>query len=164
MQSANNLAGFLVYSLRAPVIINAFQFLSNSIVFPKPYYMQRGQGYTLVDPTVSSTKTIHSLSLWILVTVWQQSGHERQVRSSFGILESVVDSKFSIKASEVTEEALHFWSVAIHNGSINERCDGVHLLSLESLSKIWLKFDKADWGGAEERHAAFCTREPIVCL
>ncbi len=164
MQSSNNLASFLVYSLRAPVTINVFQYLCNSIVFPKPQYMQRGQGQTLIGPTVSSTETLHFLPLQILAAGWRQSVYEWKVGSSFGILELVVDSKFPIKAREVTEEALQLWSVTIHNRSIHEWCDGIHLLSLQSLSNIRPKIDEAGWHGAIKRHAALCTRDSITCL
>lgn len=164
VQSSNNLASFLVYSLWAPMTINVFQCLCNPIVFPKPQCMQRGQGQTLIDPTVSSTETLHPLPLRILVAGWWQSGYEWKVGSSFGILELAVDSKFPIQAREVTEGAFQLWNAAIHSRSIHEWCDAIHLLPLQSFSNIRPKIEKTSCYGAKKRHAALCTRDIFICL
>lgn len=118
----------------------------------------------LVDPTVPSAETLHSLPSCILVAGRWPSGYERKVGSSFSILEEAVHSKFPIKAREVTKEAPQFGRVAVHNWSIYEGCDGVHLLSLQSVANIRPKIDGAGWCGAIKSHAALCTSERVICL
>jgi len=153
MQGTNNLAGFLVYRLRAPVTVDVLQCFCNSVVLAEPKRMQSYQGQALVDPTVSSTEALHPFALLICAAQRRLFGHERKIRSSVWILELVVDSKLSIEAGEVTEEALQLWSVAIHQRSIDVRADGVQLLSLHSLLETGPKTNMAVWCGAMKRHA-----------
>lgn len=162
-QRSNDLAGFLVYSFWAPVIVNVFQHLCNPIVFPEQQRVQRGQEQTLVAPTVSSLETLHSLPPWILLADWV-TGYRGKIGSPFGIPESAVDDKFPIEAGEITEGVLQLWCVAVHDGSVHERWDGVHLLSLQSLTNISFRMEEAGCYGAEKRHAAVCVGGKITCL
>ncbi|KAF3844534.1 hypothetical protein F7725_007697 [Dissostichus mawsoni] len=136
MQCPDNLASFLVNSLRAPMTVDVFQCLCDPVVFPEPQCVQTDQGQTLIQPTVSSSETLDSLHVRTLAAGGWQIGDGWRVCSSCVIPELVIDSKLPIEAREVTEGALQPWTVAVHGRSIYERCDAVHLLSLQSLSNI----------------------------
>lgn len=122
-----------------------FQCLCKPIVFPQPECVQGDQRQALVDPTVSGTEALHPPPLGVLVTGGRLSRYMWKVRSSFEILESVIHSKFPIEAREVPQGALPSGTVAVNNRSIDERCDGIDLLLLQSLSETGPDVDEAGW-------------------
>lgn len=154
VQCTYDLPSLLVYHLWAPVTVYVFQCLCNSIVFSEPQRVQRSQRQTFADPAVSCTEAFNSFPLQILVAGWWQLGYKWEIRPSFWIFESGIDSKFSVTARKVTKEALQLLIVAVDSRSVNEWSHGIELLSLQGLSYTRLKIDKAVWCGAKKWHTA----------